>query len=612
MKKRNGDASRPRALLAIVLLFFLSVKAPSADSPDRPSRVENGLLPPVLVEGEKGFSMLERMKHYDVPGLAVAVWNDFKLDWSKGYGVADRATGATVTADTLFQAGSISKSLTAVTVLRKAQEGKLSLEQDINTLLTSWKVPENDLTRKTPVTPARLLSHTAGTGVPGFPGFEPGEAMPNIKQELDGAGASNTRQVRVEAEPGARIRYSGGGYLVLQQALIDLERKPFDKILAETVLTPLGMSNSTFAQPLARTLEKRAAAGHDEQGHVLAGKRNVYPEMAAAGLSTTAADVARFAIALQMASAGRDERVLSKASARRMLTAAAGTGGRMGLGAFLVKRGGSIYFAHPGGNAGFFGIYFAHLDRGYGAVVLANSENAEPLAFEILRSVAKEYGWDGYLPAPLKVVALDGAALDRFAGRYQLDADTVLGIRREGDHLVAAQTLSSDFALFPTATDQFIRKDEALQYKFKSDGTLTIEGNGETLAGKRIAPDLRIPSEMLEAGDVERAVEAYKKLDEALLSEARLRQIGLELLKRKKTASAIGILRLNADRSPRSSAAHDALAQGYEAAGQTALAVATSEMVLELLKDDFTATASWRVLYRKNAVKRLDRLRRTQ
>jgi CubicO group peptidase (beta-lactamase class C family) len=296
----------------------------------------------VPVEGE-ALRLDERMRHYGIPALSVAVWKDGKLDWTAGYG--------NVKADTLLQAGSISKTLTAVATLRVLQKHRIPLDAPINAHLQAWRVPGEP----TP-TIAQLLDHTAGLNVPGFPGFERGDPIPTLIDELEGRG--NTQPLRVVGN----TKYSGGGYLLLQQLLVELEKKPIDAILEAEVLRPAKMRDSTFAQPLRASVAKRAAGGTDEDGEAIRGGSYIYPEKTAAGLWTTSADLARFLIALQTSKLVPRDAIVEK---------------NFGVLPFALH-----YFAHPGGNAGFFAIYVAHRTRADGAVVLPNHENAEPLVNE--------------------------------------------------------------------------------------------------------------------------------------------------------------------------------------------------------------------------------------
>lgn len=204
---------------AISFVLVISQVAFGQSLDARIQRVESGLRPAVLIKGEPGWTIQERMKFYKVPGVSVAVIQDFKIQWAKGYGLKDTETNEQVTVDTLFQAGSISKPVAAMAALKKVEQGKISLDADINDKLTTWKIPENEYTAKKKVTLANLLSHTGGLTVHGFPGYAPDEKIPTLPQILDGTPPANTPAVRVDFEPGTRFRYSGGGVTIAQLAI---------------------------------------------------------------------------------------------------------------------------------------------------------------------------------------------------------------------------------------------------------------------------------------------------------------------------------------------------------------------------------------------------------
>ena len=260
------------------------------------------------------------MRFHKVPAVSIAVFGSGKILWAKAYGLADADALSAATDATLFQAASISKPVSAMAALREVERGKLALDRNINDYLKSWKLSENDWTRKKPVTLAMLLSHSAGVTVHGFPGYAAGRAVPLLSQILDGVAPANTAPIRVDIAPATEFRYSGGGYTIVQQALIDVEGKPYPQILSETVLAPLGMTQSTYEQPLPPERLRSAAAGHDGQGRPIPGKRHTYPEMAAAGLWTTPSDLARFALGLERALEGKPGSVLSKEMAAKMVT----------------------------------------------------------------------------------------------------------------------------------------------------------------------------------------------------------------------------------------------------------------------------------------------------
>ncbi|QNB01167.1 beta-lactamase family protein [Massilia sp. Se16.2.3] len=244
------------ALLAALTVF--GAAPASAGTNGDIARIENGLRPVVALAGAPVVTktLAEEMQRLHVPGVSVAVIRDGKIAWAKGFGVA-YANGPAVTPKTLFQAASISKPVTALATLRMVESGELSLDADINTLLKDWKLPAADGSNAT-VTVRQLLSHTAGTSVSGFPGYAAGKPVPTLRQVLDGTAPANTKPVRVDSAPGADFRYSGGGYTVLQQALIDRSGRPFDALLQDSVLKPVGMGDSRFAQPLPAGRPARA------------------------------------------------------------------------------------------------------------------------------------------------------------------------------------------------------------------------------------------------------------------------------------------------------------------------------------------------------------------
>jgi CubicO group peptidase (beta-lactamase class C family) len=256
-------------------------------------------------------TLSQRMAELHIPGVSIAVIHNGAIEWARGFGVKQTG-GAPIDADTLFQAGSISKPLAAMAALHQVQGKKLSLDADVNSELVSWKIPASPAANGKPVTLRELLTHTAGFTVHGFPGYAASEPVPTLIQVLNGEKPANTPPIRLESEPGSRWNYSGGGYTVMQQTVLDASREPFPKLLHETVLAPIGMTHSTYQQPLPADLQPAAAIPYDADGKPIPGGAHTYPEMAAAGLWTTPSDLARYCLEVELSLQGRANHVLSQ------------------------------------------------------------------------------------------------------------------------------------------------------------------------------------------------------------------------------------------------------------------------------------------------------------
>lgn len=385
---------------------------------ERTHTVENGLLPANTIKGTPRTTMnlVDRMKHYNVPGVSIAVINQADIEWARGYGVLEAESNVPVTPETLFQAASISKPVAAMAALSMVQTGKLDLDTDVNRLLRSWQVPENEYTQKHKVTLRGLLSHTAGLTVSGFDGYAAGDKIPTLRQILDGEPPANSEPIRVDLVPGTQHRYSGGGYTVMQQLLEDIACQPFAKLMQTTILDRLGMHNSTFEQPLPRHYTVRAATAHRGNGKPIDGKWHTYPEMAAAGLWTTPSDLACFAVEVLRSSAGQSNMVLAVEMVQEMLTPPIG---EYGLGFGIKRGGGPIQFSHGGGNEGFRCFLVAHTNTGLGAVVMTNGDNGNGLMMEVVRSVANIYDWLGFQPKEKVIAQVDPSIYAQYEGVYR-------------------------------------------------------------------------------------------------------------------------------------------------------------------------------------------------
>ena len=378
----GAGASRPVAQTDAAA-FIARIEAPQV--PDR--------------QGFDGLTLAQLMTRLNVPGMSIAVIRDFEVHWAKAYGVADVSTGRRVETSTRFQAASISKPITALAAMRLAQDQRLDLDADVNAMLRSWKVPETGLTRGHPVTPRALFSHTSGADDGfGFPGYDPALPRPTLVQILNGEAPSNVGAVRFARPPFAAFKYSGGGVTLMQLALTDLTGQDFAAFMQATVLGPLRMTSSSFAQPPSPDVADQLARAHNGQGRAMDAAWHVYPEQAAAGLWTTPTDLARVLIEVQSALRGPAGRVLSRASAKDM-TSPVGVG-PYATGFGVEQRGEGWYFGHGGSNWGFQADVLGHLRKGYGVAIMTNGDRGRALITEIEARVAAAYGWDS-LDKPL-------------------------------------------------------------------------------------------------------------------------------------------------------------------------------------------------------------------
>jgi CubicO group peptidase (beta-lactamase class C family) len=339
--------------------------------------------------------VLELMGRYKVPGLSIAVIDKGAVAWARAYGVVAPG-GKPVTPGTRFQAASISKAVTAVAALRLVEQGKLALDDDFNKYLVTWKIPASPYTVGHPVTLREILSHTAGLTVHGFLGYRAGVTPPTLVQLLNGQPPANSKPIVVGAPPGKGFRYSGGGYCVLQQAMLDVTGKAFPQIMYDSVLAPLHMTDSTYEQPLPADLCDAAAVG-TKDGKPIAGNWRTHPEMSPAGLWTTPSDLARFVLALQRAARGGEaDAILRPDTVRQMLARQveiAGAGDAWGLGVSLHGRGAAAQFGHDGRNVGFDSNMIGYVSTGQGVVIMINANETGGLIDALVRDIRIEYGW---------------------------------------------------------------------------------------------------------------------------------------------------------------------------------------------------------------------------
>jgi len=458
-------------LIALSALVCLSGSAattpPQTDAQRKLERVESCLLPPVVVKGDppQCQTLAKRMADLHVPGVSIAVVHNGVIEWARGYGVAELG-GTPVSAETIFQAGSISKPIATLAALHLVQEGKLSLDSDVNATLTSWKIPPSSAAQGKPVTLRELLTHTAGFTVHGFPGYAENAPVPTLVQVLNGEPPANTAPIRLESVPGSKWNYSGGGFTVMQQLVLDVAKEPFPKLLHDTVLMPIGMIHSTYQQPLPSDLHSAAAMPYTVEGVAVPGGPHTYPEMAAAGLWTTPSDLAHYIIEVQQSLQGHLNHVLSQQMTQQMLAPGKGD---WGPGLQIGGSASKPYFSHGGVNEGYESLFAAYEHGGDGAVVMTNAQGGSRLASEVMSSIALAYDWPDFHPAVRTQIKLEPAALARYVGSYQITPQFSIAFTLEGDQLMTQATGEPKMPIFPESDRKFFFKVMDAEVEFFSD-----------------------------------------------------------------------------------------------------------------------------------------------
>jgi CubicO group peptidase (beta-lactamase class C family) len=420
------------------------------------------------------------MKYYKVPGLSIAIINDGKIEWEKAYNVTSKNK---VTTKTLFQAGSISKSISAVVALSLVEKNQVNLDQNVNNFLRIWQVPDNEYTETEKVTLRRLLSHTAGMTVHGFEGYSSSlgkKALPTIIQTLNGEKPANNSLIEPNNIPGKGFSYSGGGYIVAQKILEDITQDNFYILANEIVFNPLKMRSSTYELIWPVNPSDDIAVGHSEDGKVIPGKWNLLPESTAAGLWTTPDDLARFVIDIQNTISGKSSKILSNSMTHQILTKQPSS--ETGLGFFLNQINSSIIeFSHGGVNVGYVAYFIGFTEIGKGAVIMTNSDNGGMVISEIIRSIADTYHWpEGYTQQYkiVQPVTIDPTIYQNYVGQFEIngsapsDSPEIFTLSTKKNkffitlHFPTPSSKNTTFELTPESEMKFFTEDGGFEIEF--------------------------------------------------------------------------------------------------------------------------------------------------
>jgi CubicO group peptidase (beta-lactamase class C family) len=414
-----------RAVVAMLILMILPAAAGSSPSPSFTSWLET------------------HMMESKIPGVSIALIKDYRVEWAAGFGMSDTAHQVKVTSHTLFQAASVSKAISAIAVMIALEEHKLSVDDEVNATLAKFP-PEESVGQwrlrngfPTKVTLRMLLSHIGGTNDFRYSGYRYGyynnppgpiEPIPTMHQELTGLPPSNTPAIEVVREPGSTWVYSPAGYTVIQAILMTIYGKPFSEIMADVVLKPLHLRESTFDQPTPNALTPEIAVPYVTDGQLLPDGPRVFDSAASGGLMTTPTELAELVIAVQKALAGTPQGRITPEIAKAMMVRQPGetlpskclpssepnkpacqSSWGLGFDVNLTKyyeheqdgQPTGAFFGHGGFNSGYLTIMFGSKTGGIGMVIMVNvapedmSGAVPQLGFlmSLVRRVAEEEGW---------------------------------------------------------------------------------------------------------------------------------------------------------------------------------------------------------------------------
>lgn len=585
------------SILFIIFLFQSCAKKSKIDTTSNLiKKVEAGIPNRSYIAGDSTWTIEERMEHYGVPGVSIAVIHNGKIAWTKGYGVMNKEDDSPVTEQTLFQASLLSMPVTAYGALRLVEQDKVTLDENINSYLKSWQLPDNEFTKERKATIKNLLNGTSGINLHAILGYSTGESVPTLVEVLNGISPAKNEPVTVNKEP--ELDILAGAYTIIQQMMIDIEAEKFPELMDELVLQPLEMNSSTFNQTLSSEQLTMAATGYLTDGSMVKGKRYIYPTMAANGLWTTAEDIAKFIINIQQTLKDNSTKSLSKDMTAQMFT----TSGykskywpnfKYGLGLSIENKKKDIYFGHHGWNRGFFNLMTAHRDKGYGVVVLTNS-TIPAFNHEVIRSVAMAYEWDNYVPVHQKM-EIKQSLVNKITGRY-MENGRVVEVFQKDNLLFTKNILDVEAEeLVKVSDSNFVRRNSSRLIQFNPNSEneklnlLYINANNGTIASTfvKMDTDKKEPVEFLLEGDFEKALKAYRTLIEKepaypTATEDYLNNLGHSFFNEGRIELSQDIFKVNMMLHPDSYKVYDSYAEACMKAGETNLAILNYSKSLEL------------------------------
>lgn len=477
-------AGRARAAWAApVAAVFLAVLLGACETRESITRkrvraVERGLLRAVFLKGLKPqkLALENRMSFYRVPGVSLAVMDNYATEWTRAYGFKRSDSEERVTTATVFQAGPLSMPVAAALALRLAAEGGLDLQADVEGRLGGWHIPweKAGLESRRKVTPAALLSHSAGFPEAALPEVRRGKPLPGLLDLLNGRVEGYELLFVPYLEEARNLVLSEPGYAVLERALEEAGGKGYSELAREKILTPLGLERGTFDS--VRLGEERvpdAASGHDRQGREVEGGWFYHSSQAAAGLWSNPSETLAFVEDLLASAMGRGGRLLSAEAARAMLGPQTG---RRSYGFLIEGSGTDVRVTMRGRTRGFTCALEVYPYKGQGAVIMANSDNGLILADEVLRALSAAYGWPDFKPLEKTPYRLDPSIYGQYVGRYEVGPGYALDIAHEDYYLVITPTGQAPTRFYAESQSFFFSVDPYIRIQFLFDAGSNVRG----------------------------------------------------------------------------------------------------------------------------------------
>ncbi|MDC7996369.1 serine hydrolase domain-containing protein [Altibacter sp. HG106] len=430
----------------------------------RVKKIEENLVPiHFLKDNSNRISISKMMEKDSVPGVSIAFIENGDISWQKTYGYSNLQDSLPVTTKTLFNGASLSKPIAAMAALNLSENGFIGLNEDVNTYLKNWKIPQNKFTEEQKVTLKRLIGHTGGiiNYVP--QPYSLNENSPNLVQMLSGTKPSVDPPVSVIYVPGEKRKYSNPGYTIIQKMIEDVSDKNFESVIQELIFKPSEMYNSSFEQPLPQNLLKKTATGYskDLKGYPY----KLFPWKAAGGIWTTPTDLSKFTIALLEDYHSSKNNILSKKMADSVFQKKSE---RLGFGKLFSPEKQDLLFEHWGSSPGFTCYMVASLNKKQGVIIMTNSDNGTILLSYIARAVAQEYNWDFLQPTIFESFKLSVDEILTYVGKFSGgDKEMVFEIYNE--NLVVSDAKNNKSKLIPVGGKKFILKETNNLYEFLID-----------------------------------------------------------------------------------------------------------------------------------------------